>query len=229
MIVARVVAMAGRLVNRHEPNVSARNAHADSVLRGLLMRELHHRSKNLMQRISSTLQLQAQGEDDAVRAALMKAADRVSAMSQVQAMLYQVGDGEKIPLKTYLEGLCVALRGALQSETSPVTIEVTGDTPIWPEQRVEQVGLLAAEIVSNTLKHAFPGKIGHIGLHIASGRKRCVLTFGDDGIGFDTAQIRRGLGSKLIEAFARQLSADLDIETSPGHGTRVQVGFPIHD
>lgn len=94
---------------------------------------------------------------------------------------------------------------------------------------MEQVGLLAAEIVGNTLKHAFPGKVGHIGLHIAAGRKRCVLTFGDDGIGFDEGKIRRGLGSKLIEAFARQLSADLDIETSPGRGTHVQVGFPVRD
>jgi len=217
------------LANRFELNFSAQDPRADSVLRGLLMRELHHRSKNLMQRIASTLQLQAQGEDDAVRAALAKAADRVNAMSEVQAMLYQVGDGEKIPLKAYLEGLCVALRRALQSETSPVTIEVTGDTPLWPEQRVEQVGLLAAEIVGNTLKHAFPGKTGHISLHIASGSKRCVLTFGDDGIGFDAGKIRRGLGSKLIDAFARQLSADLDIDTSPGRGTRVQVGFPVRD
>lgn len=193
------------------------------------MRELHHRSKNLMQRIASTLQLQAQGEDDAVRTALSKAADRVTATSEVQTMLYQVGDGEKIPLKTYLEVLCVALRRALQSETSPVTIEVTGDSSLWPEQRVEQVGLLASEIVSNSLKHAFAGKNGHIALHIACGSKRCVLTFADDGVGFDAKQIRRGLGSKLIEAFIRQLSAELELETSPGRGTRVRVGFPIRD
>ncbi len=221
--------MAGHLANRFELNFSAHDMHADLVLRALLMRELHHRSKNLMQRIASTLQLQAQGEDELVRAALSKAADRVNAMAEVQAMLYQVGDGETIPLRAYLEGLCVALRRALQSETSPVTIEVKGDSPLWPEQRVEQVGLLAAEIIGNTLKHAFPGKTGHISLHIASGRKRCVLTFGDDGIGFDTGKIRRGLGSKLIDAFARQLAADLDIETSPGRGTRVQVGFPVRD
>lgn len=221
--------MRGILANRFELNVSARDPYADSVLRGLLMRELHHRSKNLMQRIASTLQLQAQGEDEAVRAALSKAADRVNAMSEVQAMLYQVGNGETIPLKAYLAGLCVALRRALQSETSPVTIDVSGDNPLWPEQRVEQVGLLAAEIIGNTLKHAFPGKDGHVGLHIAAGRKSCVLTFSDDGIGIDPAKFRRGLGSKLIDAFARQLSADLDIESSPGRGTRVQVNFPIRD
>jgi diguanylate cyclase len=217
------------LEKRFESRLSAPNAGADSVQRGLLMHELHHRSKNLMQRIASTLQLQAQGEDHAVKTALSKAADRVTAMAEVHAMLYQVGDGEKIPLKTYLQVLCVALRRALEAETSPVTIEVTGDSPLWPEPRVEQVGLLASEIVSNSLKHAFPDKKGHIGLDIACGSKRCVLTFSDDGAGFDTARVRRGLGSKLIEAFIRQLTAELDVETAPGRGTRVRVGFPVRD
>lgn len=212
-----------------EINRSRPDGRADSVQRGLLMRELHHRSKNLMQRIASTLQLQAQGEDHAVKAALSKAAERVTAMAEVHAMLYQVGDGEKIPLKTYLEVLCVALRRALQAETSPVTIEVTGDAPLWPEQRVEQVGLLASEIVGNSLKHAFPDKKGHIELNIAAGSKRCVLTFADDGVGFDAGKIRRGLGSKLIEAFIRQLAAELDVETSPGRGTLIRVGFPLRD
>ncbi|MGH6829130.1 MAG: sensor histidine kinase [Rhizomicrobium sp.] len=210
-------------------DAQAPDMRTDAVLHGLLMRELHHRSKNLMQRIASTLQLQAQGEDGAVRAALTKAADRVSAMAEVQALLYQVGDGGDLPLKAYLEGLCVALRRALQSDASPVTIEVSGDSPAWPEQRVEQVGLLTAEVVGNTLKHAFPGKTGHISLHIASGSKRCALTFADDGVGFDTARIRKGLGSRLIEAFARQLAAELDVETAPGKGTRIQLRFPVRD
>jgi two-component sensor histidine kinase len=219
----------GTLKESPAPGVPARDARTDTVLHGLLMRELHHRSKNLMQRIASTLQLQAQGEDGAVRAALSKAADRVTAMSEVQAMLYQVGDGEQIPLRSYLEGLSVALRRALQSELSPVVVEVTGDNPIWPEQRVEQIGLLAAEIVGNTLKHAFPGKSGRITVDIASGSKRCVLAFADDGVGFDAHKIRKGLGGRLIEAFARQLQAELDVESAPGRGTRVQVSFPVRE
>jgi two-component sensor histidine kinase len=201
---------------------------ASSRQRALMMQELNHRSKNILQSISATLSLiAAKSENHEARQALYGAMQRLSVMSQAYAMLYRTGNGDTVPFGDYLRELCGALAEALNAEPERMQFAVEGDNPRWPQDSVAELGFLVCETVMNAIKHAFPmtGK-GHITLHLDCRPQQCALEIGDDGIGFDRSTVIEGLGAKLIEAFARRLSGTVETISAPGGGTRVRIVFP---
>ncbi len=87
------------------------------------------------------------------------------------------------------------------------------------------LGLITAELVINSLKHAFPnGKAGSITVSYSvttqNGWRLCVT---DNGIGITPNSHRtEGLGTTIVQSLARQLKATVRVETSP-KGTAVFV------
>lgn len=93
-----------------------------------------------------------------------------------------------------------------------------------------QVLRFVQEAVTNVLKHARAGT-----LRIAAsltpdepGRPASVLiVIGDDGIGFEPSQARRGRGLDNLRYRAGELHGELRIDSSPGRGTSVQLHLPV--
>jgi two-component sensor histidine kinase len=194
--------------------------------RNLMMQELNHRSKNILQSISATLSLiAAKTENAEARATLHGAMQRLNVMSEAYAMLYRTGNADLIPCRDYLKQLCETLARAL--DAGRLRFVVDGDNPLWPQRSVSDLGMLVSEVVMNAIKHAFPlSGQGRITVHLEYHSDRCALQIGDDGIGFEQAKIRHGLGAKLIQAFAQQISGTVEIVSIPGDGTMVRVLFP---
>lgn len=92
------------------------------------------------------------------------------------------------------------------------------------------LGLLATELLLNSLKHAFPGrKTGIIRLELHSGVKNTMVV-SDDGIGLPPGfnGIKNGrMGMNLAHALARQIRGEVEISNNPGGGTRMAVVFSI--
>ena len=193
-----------------------------------LLKELYHRVKNNLQLIVSLFNLQARTmEEGRERQALLEAADRVRAMALVHERLYQSRSLGTIRLDDYMRELCDQLgnaasareRGiAMALDAAPVEVGLDVAVPL---------GLLLNEIVSNSLKHAFPdGRHGTIRISLAplAGAAQrsddtLQLVVCDDGIGLPPEAERTSrptLGLKLAAALSEQLLASLTFENRDG-------------
>ena len=88
----------------------------------------------------------------------------------------------------------------------------------------EQVLNVAREALSNSLRHS-RARDGKVTLQLVE--ESVCLRVSDDGVGFDVqAQRRPNGGLHNMHYRARQLGAEIDICSAPGHGTRVEMRMP---
>ncbi len=183
----------------------------------ILLREIHHRVKNNLQVISSLLNLQSGYiEDQKALEIFRESQNRVRSMALIHEKLYQSKDLNKIEFPEYIKSLTQALfssynigaeRIALRSDLEGISFEI--DTAIL-------CGLIINELVSNSLKHAFPsGTKGEvfIGLH-GAGESSYTLIVRDNGIGFPAnIDFRKteSLGLQLVTTLTDQLGGSIEL------------------
>jgi two-component sensor histidine kinase len=183
-----------------------------------LLKELYHRVKNNLQLIISmfNLQVRALGDSPACQP-LLEAAGRVRAMALVHERLYQSGTLSVIVLDVYVAELCDRLAGAASAQQRGIAVRVEAEPAQAGLDVAVPLGLLLNELVSNSLKHAFPeGRHGTIQVRLAHVRPNAMqLTVTDDGIGlpprFDRTSAQT-LGLKLVSALSDQLRASFTLE-----------------
>lgn len=196
----------------------------------VLLREIHHRVKNNLQVISSLLSLQAASlEDAAAREMLKESQNRVRSMALVHDQLHRSRDLSRIGFREYVKNLCASLFSSYGIDSARIALRVEVEDVSLPIDTAIPCGLIIHELVSNSLKHAFPegrrGKI-FIGLSQAPGRGR-VLTVADDGVGLprdvdlDTVH---SLGLRLVRILAAQI--DAAVRCLVHGGTRFEIVLP---
>jgi PAS domain S-box-containing protein len=195
----------------------------------LLVREVYHRVKNNLQTISSLLSLQSEGiADPATRDMFLENQHRIRSMTMIHERLYRSNSLTRIDMREYLQGLANSLFRSYAVNRS-ITLHVDVHDVVLSADASIVCGLIVNELLSNSLKHAFPGdRPGGITLTM-SPREHGIyaLTFSDDGIGlpagFDIHNTRT-LGMNLIASLTQQLHGDLDISTD--NGTRYVITMP---
>ena len=188
-----------------------------------LLKEVHHRVKNNLQIIISLLRLQTRKIDNAVaRASLEDMQNRVRSMALIHEHLYRSENLAAVDLSDYLKSLCLHLFHALAP--APAVIELRLDlAPVrLAIDRAIPCGLLVNELVSNAIKHAFPGGragIVRVELQPLQGGEGLRLRVADNGVGLaaalDLSQLDT-LGLQLVASLARQLGGRLDIQNASG-------------
>lgn len=195
----------------------------------VLLREIHHRVKNNMQVISSLLNLQARHIKDAqILEMFQESQRRIRSMALVHERLYQSTDLSLIEFAEYLRTLVVHLFHTYKVNSS--LIRLTTDTE---EVRLNintaiPCGLIVNELVSNALKHAFPGgRAGEVEISLhRHGGDGYVLRVRDDGVGFPEAlDFRRTntLGMQIVVTLADQIEGK--VELLRDKGTEFQIYF----
>lgn len=184
----------------------------------LLMREIHHRTKNNLQSVASLLKLQP--ISDEAKAAM---SSRIGAMSALHEQAYRSDQYSEVNLRDYLLTLIDSLRKTspdgivFESELAPAVID---------RDLAQPLGLIVNEVISNAMKHAFrereAGRIT-VGLAFLS-HEYAELTITDDGPGFIPTGQETGMGSRLIRAFAQQLGNEYSYASE--NGTRFAIRFP---
>ena len=193
-----------------------------------MLKEIHHRVKNNMQVISSLLSLQAKGvADSTVKAMLEESRNRVSSMSLVHEKLYQSKDLAYIDFKDYLQSLVAGIANTYKRHD--VVISVDMETVALDVNVGIPCGLIVNELVSNSLKHAFPdGRKGTISLGINKNSEgNYVLFVADNGIGLPGEEDLRNtstLGLQLVKVLTGQIHGTIEI--SREEGTRFSITFP---
>lgn len=188
----------------------------------VLLKEIHHRVKNNLQIISSLLDLQESyvKEDPMAVNVLKESQNRVKAMAGVYEKLYLSKDLTKINFNNYVQSI---LQGLFYSH-------LDRDGQISPEIEIEDImlnidtaipcGLIISELVSNSLKHAFPeGKKGKIGVSLRKLENKYELKISDNGIGFPKNidfRNTESLGLKLVNNLVKQIDGEITLDRSQG-------------
>ena len=195
----------------------------------VLLREVHHRVKNNLQVICSMLRLQERNlHDETLLQVLKECRERVLAMAMLHDQLHRAKDFSKINLGEYIRNLAASLFCSYGVNSADIDLRLDiEDIPVAVDTAIP-CGLLVNELISNSLRHAFPeGRKGRVslGLHALAGGS-VELTTADDGQGFqESAQATptRSLGLWLVDLLADQIGAA--VECSSSAGTRYRLVF----
>jgi two-component sensor histidine kinase len=198
-------------------------------------READHRIANNLGLIIGLLRMRARAvaqhpgniAPDEVGALLEDIAARVETVARLHRMLSQSYPNALVDVVMYLRELC----GSLTDAVSPgarlnVSCDVSGTFTLGPDQ-VLTVGMLATELITNSVKYAHPTGLP-VRIEIACGRTdsgSLLIEFADDGVGlpenFDP-ESDGGLGLRVAHALASQLHATLAFD-SDELGTRARL------
>ncbi len=187
----------------------------------VLMRELAHRTKNNMQVIGSLLSLQAAASADrSFTTALADTQDRIRAMALVHENLYRSGNIASLNLKDYVDDLVNSLLRAHRGIDAPIRAVLDIDDLFITIDAALPCGLIINELISNSLKHAFPDRdSGTIFLSLHQVGERVELRYRDDGPGLPRSldlSHTKTLGLKLVYNLAvRQLRGTMDVKHDP--------------
>jgi two-component sensor histidine kinase len=195
--------------------------------RDLLLREVDHRVKNSLQLVASLLAIQrSRLSDPEAAGALDEAIARVRAVAETHRALYQSADLRNVALGRLLRDLCRQM-GKLNAS---VTIDCsTDDDLVWDAERALPLGLIVSELLTNAVRHAYPAEqTGVVQARAAEEQGMLEIVISDTGIGLppEPQGGQRGLGTTIIRALARQVGAELDVQSRPGQGTSTTIRVP---
>jgi PAS domain S-box-containing protein len=200
---------------------------AEEQLRGslkekeTLLKEIHHRVKNNLQVVSSMLHLQsARATDKEILMAFKESQSRVDTMALIHEKLYQSKDLTVIPMSGYIGDLITNLyiSFGISDEKIKAVIKVA-DVNLNVSTAIP-CGLIINELVTNCLKHAFPGdRKGEIVLSLQPLEGKYELIVSDNGIGFpENTDFRNteSLGLKLVISLISQLDGVIELDRTGG-------------
>jgi two-component sensor histidine kinase len=194
------------------------------------LNEIDHRTRNNYQTALAMIELQARrATNDGAREALRQVSDRIQAIANAsQQLAVRSADIGRVRLDDHLCGLVQQIERGLSRDGINVDCDV--DEVTADADKATSISIIVNELVTNAIKHAFNGEgSGRVRVSGRSGDP-FELVVADDGSGF--SQSRRkdstGLGSKLVESFARQLGAKHQV-TSTDEGTTHRLLIPSLD
>lgn len=201
--------------NRSKSNrlLAAKNAENE-----LLLQEIHHRVKNNLEVVSSLLALQsAQIDDVNTKEAMREGQNRIHSISIVHQKLYRGKNLGAIEMKDYFLYLSESILDSfgaderVKVELAMEKIDVHIDTAV-------PLGLIVNELLTNTLKYAFPeGKNGTVLIRLEKKINGILhLEVSDNGIGKSGITRGTGFGGQLISLLTRQLNGSMLEEAKDG-------------
>jgi len=227
---------AGRLLGfaKVMRDVTARQQMHEELERSLhekevLLKEVHHRVKNNLQVITSLLNLQAQRITDPVlRDVLAETEARVRSLGTIHEFVYRSATVSNIDFGDYIDRLIQDLAVFHDVDASRIKIQVEAEHAMLDLTDAVPAGLIVNELLTNCLKHAFPGnRKGTVRVTFSCSDTDCLLEVADNGIGFpaDIDPEKAGTtGLELIYLLAEQLHGEVSL--SREKGTVFAVRFP---
>ncbi len=210
------------------------------------IKEIHHRIKNNLQVISSLLSLEAEKfSDEKMLESFRESQNRVASMALIHEELYKGNELETLDFAAYLQSLTADLFDSYNLRNSDISLKLDLEQIHLDMDIAIPLGIIVNELVSNSLKHAFPaGKTGEI--HISLCKKEnfasnnnisdtCPSFMENDGLNYVLAVEDNGkgipeeiefpsaksLGLQLVNLLVEQI--DGYIELKRNHGTKFTI------
>jgi PAS domain S-box-containing protein len=188
----------------------------------VLLRELHHRVKNNVQVMASLLRLQTGHiKNKKMQDMINSYLGRIQSMGIIHEKLYQSEDLARINLSHYIRSLATHLFHTYGVNTNAVKLRVEMEDVHLDINRAIPLGLIINEIVSNSLKHAFPlSKKGEVFISLQStDEANAVLKIIDTGIGIPKeidSKNPQSLGLQLVNDLVKQIGGRFELTREKG-------------
>ncbi|UCD14547.1 MAG: PAS domain S-box protein [Thermoplasmatales archaeon] len=187
----------------------------------VLLREIHHRVKNNLQLINSLLDLQSeQIENKDVVEIFRESQNRIKLMASLHEQLYQSKDLAKINFDEYIQDLITNLFHSYKINPDTITLKINARGIFMNVDTTLACSLMINELVSNSLKHAFPsGRKGEVIVDFNLDGDTYKLVVGDNGVGFPEELDFRNtktLGLQLVNIFVQQLKGNIKLDRTSG-------------
>jgi two-component sensor histidine kinase len=200
--------------------------------RDLLLREVYHRVKNNLQTVDGLIVMQARQVDDPqAKKGLLDLRSRIFALGLVHQQLMGSDDLQTFDFAPFLRELSeniveggAAKEVTLSVKATPLTVGLDFAIPL---------GLLVTELVTNSLKHAFPDGRGNIDVLLQHNDDATVgLVVADNGGGGGgTAEhadeARPALGTSIIRGLVAQLKGTMVVRRDNGTRSEIRVPAPV--
>jgi len=188
----------------------------------ILLKEIHHRVKNNLCVVASLLELQSNTvADPQVSKMFEESQNRLYSMALIHEKLYRSTNLAQINFGEYLEDLVSNLFHSYNISNNRIELKVLAEPISLNLETATPCGLIANELVSNTLKHAFPdGTTGTISVECyQTGDKKINLLVKDNGIGFpQNLDFRKthSMGFQVVCTLTEQLEGTIEISRELG-------------
>ena len=208
-------------------------------------KEIHHRIKNNLQVISSLLELQAERFNDTeVLEAFRESQNRVATMAIIHEELYRSRNDETLDFSAYLQKLTSELFHSYIVRKGDVDMQLDIEEIFLGMDTAVPLGIIVNELVSNSLKHAFPpGRRGEIRIKLCRTEENAenksisnstnnidakssvdkniqyILVVSDNGLGFpENVDFRNtnSLGLQLVNILVEQLEGTIELNSRSG-------------
>ncbi len=196
----------------------------------VLLKEIHHRVKNNLQVISSLLNLQsAQIKDPPTLQIFRDSQNRVRTMALIHEKLYQSSDLARIDFRAYVQSLGAYLMRSFAAEAHGINFRTQIEGLTLQIDQAIPCGLIINELVSNSLKYAFPqGRPGEVSICFTlAADHQFHLVVADNGVGIPESidiENTTSLGLQLVSSLVEQLDGTLRLNQTAG--TEFEIMFP---
>lgn len=148
-----------------------------------------------------------------------------AALTEIRALIFELR-----PESLQEEGLLAALRknaAALEKRHGLVVRQdFCADEPDIDLGLKEAFYRIGLEAMHNAVKHA---RASHIDLSLHTCGSALCLTIEDNGIGFDASNVPSGhFGLKTMSERVVQYNGSIEVDSTPGAGTRIKVSVPFN-
>jgi two-component sensor histidine kinase len=193
----------------------------------VMAQELQHRVRNNLQLVYGMLVTQIdQTIDKEGQRGLKAIARRVSTLAQVYDQLLGTEMTRTMAFYGYVKALTLNL-AEVQGASKDISVTCEGAEIILDLDVITALGIVVAELVTNSYDHAFPDAVGTISVKLvhAKGSAGATMIIADDGVGFQPQAESKRHGLGLIRRLVEQVRGT--VETVSTNGTTWTVGFPV--
>ncbi|SFS83037.1 Two-component sensor histidine kinase, contains HisKA and HATPase domains [Sulfitobacter marinus] len=197
--------------------------------KNILLKEVHHRVKNNLQLISSIMNMQIrQASTPDAKRVLQRLQDRILSLATVHKSLYQNDNLTRVDGGVLMHEIVNQLLSVGLPSGSGITVTQKYEAIQLDPDDAAPLTLLVSEAVTNALKYVAVGQAdkGRIEVTLKyTGPEMALLTV-SNSTGHGDVEKGTGLGSRLINAFSRQLNGQFKINEEPNSYT-LSVEFPV--
>jgi two-component sensor histidine kinase len=195
----------------------------------VLAEELQHRVRNNLQLVYGMLSKQMGDTADEVgQRGIKSIARRVSTLAQVYDHLLGTEMTRTTDFGSYVKSLCNSLAEIQASPDGAVTLNCDSDVLVLDLDVVTALGIVVAELVTNSYDHAFPDGKGSTMVSVRraiNGDGMATMTISDDGTGFTPKVESKRHGVGLVWRLIEQVRGTGTV--SSAHGTVWTIRFPV--
>lgn len=208
---------------------TALSAYRDRKIKEVLFKEVHHRVKNNLQIITSILNLQSRYiKDPNFISEYKESINRIQTIALIHRKLYEDENIAQLDFMDYVSSLLRNVFHNYNISQDKVKLDSHIERMLIDIDIAIPCGLIINEIISNSLKYAFPeDKTGDINLRFYFENGYYYLLISDTGIGLpENMDIEKpdSLGLLLIGTLTEQLEGTIELDRS--NGTSYSIMFP---